>query len=143
MALMTWNKSLELGNTTIDEQHRKLVDLINRVHAGMTAKDSRDSVGKVLDEMVEYTEFHFRFEEGLMSRSGYLRTDAHKIEHGKFVDKLRDLQRKFREAKAKIDVELMFFLSNWLRTHILDEDRKVGEHLARQEAKRGCATMKG
>ena len=132
MALMTWNRSLEIGNATIDDQHHKLVDHINRGHACMTSKDSREAIGQVLAELVEYTEFHFRFEEGLMTRAGYLRADAHKIEHAKFVDKLRDLQRKFREGKVKIDVELMFFLSGWLRTHIQQEDRNVGDHLARK-----------
>ncbi len=143
MALMAWNRTLEIGNATIDDQHHKLVDLINAVHAVVAASDSREAIGKVLAEMVEYTEFHFRFEEGLMSRAGYLRADAHKIEHAKFVERLRDFQKKFATGKVKINVELMFFLTKWLREHIQQEDRKVGEHLARQNEKRACATMGG
>lgn len=143
MALMAWNRSLEIGNPTIDEQHHKLVDLINQVHSVVASSDDRVAIGKVLAEMVEYTEFHFRFEEGLMTRAGYLRADAHKIEHQKFVDRLREFQKKFEGGKAKINVELMFFLTKWLREHIQQEDRKVGEHLARQNAKRSCATMGG
>ncbi len=131
MSLIVWNKNLEVGNATIDSQHEKLVALINRVHASMTAKDKDEVVGKVLSEMIEYTEYHFRFEEGLMNRAGYPLAPAHKIEHTKFVDKVREFQSKFKAGKAAVNVELMFFLSSWLRTHILEEDRKVGEHLAR------------
>jgi hypothetical protein len=64
--LIPWGPTLRLGFADIDNQHRRLVDLINTLDDGMRAGRGQEIVGPVLDELIHYTVHHFGFEEELM-----------------------------------------------------------------------------
>ena len=63
MALITWNNMLSTGVTEQDNQHKKLIDLINQLNDAMQAGKGSEVLGKVLAELVNYTVFHFGYEE--------------------------------------------------------------------------------
>lgn len=133
--LIAWTPSFEVGNATIDSQHRTLVGIINRLHAGVSAGWGPGTLEELLAELVDYTVYHFSFEEGLMERAGYPHLAPHKVEHRRFVEEVLHSRARFRSGGATAAVDLVAFLSDWLRSHILDRDRDVGVHLRRRKAK--------
>ena len=123
MALMPWSAELELGIAKIDEQHRWLVDRINALHdeLGRPAPD-RQTLGDILESLVDYTMNHFIVEEEIFKRHNYPQTDAHLGEHNTFTGRIIVLLDQFHEG-AEVGGETMALLKDWLTHHILTVDK--------------------
>jgi hemerythrin-like metal-binding protein len=126
---------LSTGIGEQDTQHKKLIDLINQLNDAMQAGKGVDVLGKVLSELVNYTVAHFGYEEKLMAQYKYEDTPAHKGEHKKFVDTVGEFKKKFDSGNAVITVEIMNFLRDWLTSHIMKTDKKLGQSLVKLGAK--------
>ncbi len=135
MALISWSNMLSTGISEQDTQHKKLIDLINQLNDSMQAGKSTEVLGKVLSELVNYTVYHFGYEEKLMAQHKYEDTPAHKAEHTKFVQTAGDLKKKFDSGNAVISVEIMNFLRDWLTNHIMKTDKKMGQALVKAGVK--------
>ena len=122
---------LSTGISEQDNQHKKLIELINQLNDGMQAGKGADILGKVLSELVNYTVFHFGYEEKLMTQHKYEDTPAHQAEHVKFVQTAGDFKKKFDSGSAVISVEIMNFLRDWLTNHIMKTDKKLGQSLVK------------
>ena len=129
MSLITWSDRLAVGIEEIDQQHQKLVQLINGLHAHMVAGDASDIMNKVLDRVIEYTGFHFDTEEQLMAKYDYPHSATHKNEHSKLVNTAVSLQEKLKSGNAHITMETMHFLQEWLQHHILESDKLFATYL--------------
>ena len=131
---MPWGPKLATGINEIDTQHKELVRLINLLHAAMRQQKGAQEVGQVLDDLANYTVFHFGFEEKLFDRYKYPDTENHKKFHTELVGKVVDFQKDFNAGKASVTMELMDFLKNWLRGHIMGTDMAytpfLKEHMA-------------
>lgn len=135
MALITWSNMLSTGIAEQDNQHKKLIDLINQLNDAMKAGHGADVMGKVLNELVSYTVMHFGYEEKLMGQHSYSDTPAHKAEHAKFVQTVGDFKKKFDSGSAVVTAELMNFLRDWLTSHIMKTDKKMGQELSKAGVK--------
>ncbi len=80
MAKLNWTSDLDTGIAEIDNQHRRILDYINKLNELREAPD-RAGVGEVIAEMVDYTMSHFAFEESLMENAGYVFARPHKKVH--------------------------------------------------------------
>ena len=129
MALMTWDDSFSVKIAQIDREHQKLVSLLNDLHAAMGTGKSKELLGKIFDELITYTVTHFATEEKLMTQHAYPDFAAHKIEHEKLTKQALELQASFKAGKAGVNFEVLNFLRDWLKTHILDSDKKYGPFL--------------
>jgi len=130
MSLITWSDKLAVGVEEIDNQHQKLVQLINGLHNHLLAGDANEIMSKVLERVVDYTGFHFGTEEKLMEKYGFPFSTAHKREHQKLVNTAVELQTKLNSGNARITSETMNFLKDWLYHHILESDKLLGKHLS-------------
>jgi hemerythrin-like metal-binding protein len=124
MPLIQWAPKYSVNVREIDQQHQKLMALINELYDAMTAGHGKDVLSKVLGELINYTVYHFSFEEKLFDKHGYPETAAHKSEHEKLKATATDLKQKFDSGKGQITLEVMNFLKNWLNNHILGTDKK-------------------
>ena len=130
MPLMTWNKELDLGIPSIDDQHKKLVKLLNELFDGMQAGKGRDVLGHVLQGLAAYTASHFRYEEDIFSKTGYPERLGHKHEHEKLIKSVEELQAKHVAVGAgALTIETMHFLKHWLTGHIQGSDRRYAPYL--------------
>jgi hemerythrin len=84
----------------------------------------------VLDELVDYTRIHFALEQSLMHMGKYPEYEDHCALHRDLVSKVEILQEKVHSGSAAISFELLHVLRNWLRRHILSEDKKYAEFFA-------------
>ena len=124
MDLIKWDESLSVGIVKIDDQHRKLIRMINDLNLAMNTGKSRKMLGSVLSDMIEYAQIHFQTEEEYFARYNYVEKSKHEREHGGFISKVFDFNEKFDQNKEEITTEVLDFLSNWLVNHIKGSDMK-------------------
>jgi hemerythrin len=124
MALFVWNDTYKTGINTVDTQHKKLVDLINELHDAMTKGQGNQALGKIMNELVNYTVTHFSAEERMMKQAGYADFDAHKKIHDEFTAKVRQMQKDLEGGRKMMSLQVSTFLKDWLSGHILGTDRK-------------------
>jgi hemerythrin len=130
MALMTWNESMSVGVQVLDEDHKKLIALLNELHEGILGGHSDEALGHVLDELFHYTRTHFLREEQYFQRTDYPGSSLHKKEHAKLMTTAGDLQKRFKTGSTTIlSLETMNFLKGWVSHHILESDKAYGPHL--------------
>ncbi|MEN8209723.1 MAG: bacteriohemerythrin, partial [Candidatus Fermentibacteria bacterium] len=124
LPLIEWNDSLSVGIQSIDDQHRKLIDLLNRLHGSSVSEKGSDTLKDILNELVEYTKTHFGYEEKLMAEFGYPEEAAHIETHGSLAGQVIEFNESFQAGKSKLSGELFSFLRKWLNGHIRGTDRK-------------------
>ena len=126
MALLEWTDSLDVHVSQFNQQHQRLVTLINDLHAAMAQGKGSQVIGGVLKEMGEYTVYHFQAEERLMAAKGYPGLAAHRAEHEAFVAKVKDLTARFEQGSIALSIETLNFLKDWLVHHIQGTDKRYG-----------------
>lgn len=122
MAYLTWSDDLAVGNTFIDNDHKKLIEMVDRLHELMHEGKGKDVIHKVLRNLISYTQEHFRREEDLMRNIRFPGFLEHKEEHEKLVAQVIDLQTKFESGTATLSIQVLHFLRDWLINHIGKSD---------------------
>ncbi len=128
MSLVQWNETLSVGVPSLDAEHKQLVALVNRLHDAMINGSGKAALHGVLQELVQYTQTHFKHEEELMSRTAYPQAAVHKLQHDQLTKKVLDLQNQVQQGKVSITIEVMNFLKSWLQDHILKMDKAYTQH---------------
>jgi hemerythrin len=55
MALIAWSDSISVQVAEIDQQHKKLIAMINELSAAMKAGKGNEVLGKIADSLIGYT----------------------------------------------------------------------------------------
>lgn len=127
---MEWNKIFITGITQIDEQHKGLFDMISELKKAMKHSNVDNSeIRRILVSLVDYTKFHFSYEEQFMEDNNYSEIKEHKIIHRKFILELKNIIIKYNTDGTYTDVKLYIFLIKWLQQHIAVEDQKYVKKL--------------
>ncbi len=130
MPLMTWTPKLSVGVEVLDEDHKRLIGMLNELFDAMQAGHGKDSLGRTLDGLVQYTKIHFAREEKFFAQTGYADAIAHKQQHDALTKQVIDVQQKYAAgATSTLSLEVMQFLKNWLVKHIQGTDQKYRPHL--------------
>lgn len=127
-----WLPAYSVGIAAIDEQHQRLVALINQLHQAMLKRQSKAVMGHILARLVEYTDVHFAFEEDLMARYEYPGYHTHQKVHDEMRAKVLALQEDHSAGRVVISMQVMDFLKNWLATHILGTDQLYRDFLQQE-----------
>lgn len=121
---ISWSDELSVGLQEIDEQHKILINLINRLfNEAILHKADKTVISAILEELVQYTIVHFAVEESLFRIFDYPDAETHQVHHDKLKQEVSSFQKKFAGG-AVIDIELMNFLRKWLTHHIMMDDKK-------------------
>jgi hemerythrin len=124
MAFYTWNENYSVGIPEMDEQHKKLIGMINQLHDAMKEGRVKAELGKIIEEMVEYTKYHFTAEEKLMAEYKYPGLAAQKADHTAFILKVQDFITDLNSGKLAMGIDVLSFLKDWLTNHIMITDKK-------------------
>lgn len=123
-----WKERYKLGNEEVDKQHRKLFEIGARAYELTrldNAYDRYDDIMEVLRELLDYAQYHFRYEESFMEKHNFEHLTHHASEHNYFVAKVKSLPtRDIDDEQEQTLLEITDFLSEWVSTHIMFEDRK-------------------
>jgi hemerythrin len=124
MAFMEWSNRYGTGVMQIDQEHKRLVALINELYDAMSKGQGDAVLGKVLNGLAAYCKTHFANEERLMQQHGYPAFTEHKGIHDRLTAKVGGMLQDFKDGKALSTVQTVNFLKDWLNKHILETDRK-------------------
>ncbi len=127
--MFEWKKEFELGIEIIDEQHQNLLKIGNKINDVLLEHeegyDDYDVIMELLDELRDYTAYHFETEEKIMLKCGYDDFDNHKAQHDKFIDYLDSIDLdEVDENQQEFLEELLKKLINWIFKHIMSVDFK-------------------
>lgn len=120
---MPWSQSFALGIASIDDQHKKLFQLIDQLHDHMMKGAGQQVLPTIFDELINYVKVHFGYEETLFKKHGYPEQANHKKEHESFASKVLEFKQKYLSGDRN-SVAVMDFLNNWLKNHIMGIDKK-------------------
>jgi len=125
MSILTWNDQLLVGIESVDNQHRHLVALINRLDELNALGADLQTVLETVKQLVEYTVEHFQHEEQLMMEAGFnpRMQDQHCQQHQEFIDKMQQVHVEAQSDVSVISKDLLDFLVDWLCHHILKTDK--------------------
>jgi hemerythrin len=129
MPFANWNDSYSVKVQRLDDEHKKLFDIINQLHEGMKAGRGKDVLQNVIDQLLRYTEQHFKSEEGLLQQAGYPELTTHMALHQQFVSKIKGFSKDFQSGAAAISVDMLEYLRNWLAQHIQGTDHQYSATL--------------
>ncbi len=129
MALIEWSEELSTGIQEVDNQHQRLVGIINELHMAMLDRREKQAMSRIFTELVDYTKTHFAFEEELFERHGYPAEAAHKLQHQHLAQKVIDLKEEFDAGNTAVTLEVMRFLRDWLADHIIGSDKRYAPFL--------------
>ena len=132
MSKNEWDDSFSVGISIFDEQHKVLFGYLNEMHDAMRVNPSRETIGRVLNGLVNYTMTHFMDEEVELMKAGYPDFEKHREAHDKLVSAARDFVVRYRTEKAtprRLAIEVVAVLTEWLKDHIMIADKKYGEYL--------------
>ncbi len=122
--LIVWGPKIQIGINVIDQQHKRLIDLINDLHLAMKQRKGTQVLSRIMKGLVDYTVEHFTYEEGLQNKAGYPDLENHKEIHKKLVEKVEVYQNKIYSGEKLVTKDLSDFLKDWLVNHILGTDTK-------------------
>ena len=128
--IFPWTSNFETGINEIDVQHKKLLEILNRLAAHLANLATISTLDEIFDELVSYTDYHFKTEEKIWDE--YLKNDKWYEEHQKthnsfIVDILKLKENKEDESHENMIRNIVNFLSKWLAYHILDTDKLMAK----------------
>jgi len=127
MPKINWEESFSMNDDEIDNQHKKWLSIINTLHDCLMSGDPEEintSSIKTMKSMIDYAVLHFSYEEEYMERINYPGLAKHRDIHAGFLKMIREQYTDLKSGKKILSTELMLMLNNWLKNHILVEDKK-------------------
>ena len=127
--MVNWKEEYVIGVEQIDEQHKKLIEIADNVYELLKNEfitDKYDKIVEVIEELKNYTIFHFKSEEEYMLSIGHKKFFSHKVEHDEFIEKINSLDlSKVDESQQKYLIEILDFIIKWIDEHIMKKDKLI------------------
>ncbi|AGC68546.1 hemerythrin-like metal-binding protein [Thermoclostridium stercorarium subsp. stercorarium DSM 8532] len=134
--MFKWNENYRTGIEVVDEQHKKLIDIGAKLEDMLYAGDSLDYydyIMETINELKDYADYHFTFEEKLMREHDYPELEEHRMEHLYFIKRIDRLAMEDIDSRqVSVISETLDFLARWLFSHILNSDMKYADFLKRK-----------
>ena len=135
MEFLQWNdKRMGLGIKLIDDQHKELLKIMNKLSTSINENSQKRNVLEIVEELVDYANYHFTTEEKIFDKLDYEETEIHKKEHAIFVEKFIKIKNKLSDnelylKKSAIEIadDIFKYIINWFLDHISGSDRRYIE----------------
>ena len=134
MTLLSWSNQYLIGDDLIDAEHEELFRLVNDFHTRWLEAHDRQAIARVFNQLIVYAETHFRHEETIMAEHGFSKLAEHKQVHEAMIETIFQLHRSYMEENAHLQVNTMKFVKSWLIDHILENDYRFRDFLARSKS---------
>jgi len=133
---VSWNVRYEVGIGFMDEQHRKIIDIINELYQSLFVadmggteqekeKEASAAIKKSIRAAVEYVKVHFSTEEAIMNKISFPRYAEHKARHEDFARRVLQDVVRFESGDKRVGMQLVTFLRDWLLEHVAVSDKDL------------------
>ena len=124
-----WKDDYSVDIDSIDQQHKKLLNLINQLQTAVDYSTGEEFEREALDELVDYTKTHFSYEEGLMRDNDYPDFEPHKAQHEKMFAKVEEVLAEYEQDQDTAMANAAEYLKDWLINHINGTDKEYSSYL--------------
>lgn len=138
MPRIEWDESFSVNHAEIDKQHKNWIKIYNRLTRVMDEGDpeaQKKITVEILQAMLDYAKYHFKFEEEFMRDIGYPARASHARLHRECDALIYEAYVSIQEGNSVLNSDLLSLLKGWLLNHILVEDKKYGQFAAEAETK--------
>lgn len=129
MELFKWSGKMSVGIQEIDDQHQNLINIINKLFKAMLAGKAQKIINEIVDELIEYADYHFDTEEKYFDQHGYPDSHQHTLQHSFYKDEILLFKKEILNGKSTVPMQVFNFLKDWLTNHIMKSDKKYAEFL--------------
>lgn len=133
MTQITWKESYSIGVDAIDEQHKKLLSLINDLYEAQRSGTTQVIIGDVISKLFDYTVYHFGMEEKMQVDNRYPMYEEHRKEHLGFIEQLEVFKKDANKNNLLLSLKTTDFLKDWTINHILGTDKEFAKYLMKIE----------
>jgi hemerythrin len=124
-----WRDEYSVGIASIDDDHKRLLNLINQLQTAVHYQTGSRFEQEALDALVDYTRGHFRREEELMELHDYPDLEAHRAEHQRMIHRVEDMLERYRANPQSGLEQAVQYLKHWLIHHINGTDQAYSAYL--------------
>lgn len=121
--VFAWQDEYSVGVRVLDEHHRHIFQLLNRLQEALLLDQGRDGLGFLLDELIAYVRWHFAAEELMMQAFGFPEALAHELDHERQLRVLLALREQYADGGEQLVTQLLEYMGSWLIRHIFTTDR--------------------
>lgn len=132
MSVLEWKESYSVGIKKIDQQHKKLLEIMNEL-SELDTEEKEFFV--ILNSMIEYANSHFKTEEKYMEEYEYPELEQQKKEHNDFIERVFSLNEELVDGNKEIHYKISDFLKDWYISHVLGTDMKYKDFFAEKGLK--------
>ncbi|OGT90383.1 MAG: hypothetical protein A2286_00260 [Gammaproteobacteria bacterium RIFOXYA12_FULL_61_12] len=126
---VTWHDSYSTGIEAIDNDHKKLLGLINNLQASVHYHTGEQFERQSLNELIDYTRFHFGREESLMEKHGFPGFADHKRQHHEMIQEVERFVAEYEKKGSDALDQVAEYLKVWLVNHINGTDQEYSPYL--------------
>lgn len=129
---VVWKEEYSVGIASLDNDHKKLISLLNQFTTAYDYAMSEEFEREALNDLINYTKYHFEREEQLLEQHDYADFAAHKAQHKKMIEQVTSFMDLYNDKGHDALNEISEFLSNWLINHINGTDKEYSELLIKK-----------
>lgn len=127
--MIRWEQDYYIGIESIDDQHKKLFEIANRMYDLLKNElitDKYDKIIEIIAELKDYTVYHFTTEEEYMKSIGYKRFLSQKVAHDEFIEKMQNIDiEQIDNGQNEYLIGILDFVCDWLVQHIIRADKLI------------------
>ncbi len=125
--LKPWSSSYSVGIKMLDDDHRILISMINKLHQAMIAGQSRSMIAPLIQELKDYTVHHFHNEESHLKKINSPDFEEQRQQHAVFAKRIDEFSTDMENGNILLAMKIMPFLNDWLLRHIMSIDMNYSE----------------
>ena len=125
MSLIEWDEKYSVGVAAVDHEHRELIGLVNEAHDRLMRPGGEEAVKDFLGEIFARISAHFALEDKIMRARNYDRYDAHKADHERLLDEIRDIMDDYEDGELFSEALFAQQLKTWFAGHFRSHDARL------------------
>jgi hemerythrin-like metal-binding protein len=125
--MIEWNVSYSVKNEALDKEHQILFSALNKFYEGLMSDEGKQSLVRLMHELIDYTKVHFSNEEAFMQRINFPNFNKHRLEHQSFVKHVNDFLTRYESGEIPASYEITHFIMDWITLHIKREDMQYAK----------------
>jgi diguanylate cyclase (GGDEF)-like protein/hemerythrin-like metal-binding protein/PAS domain S-box-containing protein len=130
---LDWRSEWNSGNDLVDEQHKELNLLGNRlIELALSGKEQSGTLA-MLDQLIAHVITHFADEEAIMAEHGYPDLALHQSIHQKLKEKVLSLREAFVDGGVKATAFFSFVIDDLMIGHLQNVDTRFFPFLSRHD----------